>query len=259
MNFSNLLKRPLYRTPRLLSAIMRLKPHWNRETYVFLNTIRRGDFVVDVGANLGHYAEVFARLVGPSGRVDAFEPVPSTCALLEQRLRRWPYAKIHNFAVSDQLGEVVLTLPAADSGQASLRPHHAGTWAANPSVTQHHAKAITLDHWADSAGWPRVDFLKLDIEGAELLALRGATTLVRRQQPLLFIEVWQEWLKDFGLTPQDLARWLREHGYDRFLMVGDTLTPLPDLENAWATHLLRGSHNILAGQSACHAGRWPGW
>jgi FkbM family methyltransferase len=259
MNLRQWLKRPLYRTPRLLGALMRLKPNWQRETYVFLHTIRRGDHVLDVGANLGEFTEVFARLVGPRGRVAAFEPVPPTCARLAHRLHPWPQVVIHNVAVSDQAGEVLLNLPDQDSGQASLRPHHQGSWAAATTVAQHRAQAITLDSWLGEAHWPCVDFIKLDIEGAELLALRGADHLVRKHQPLLFLEVWQDWLQDFGFSPRDLAEWLREHGYDRFLAVENTLTPLPDLENSWAPCLARGPHNLLAGISRHHSGRWPGW
>ncbi|MGA2053570.1 MAG: FkbM family methyltransferase [Opitutales bacterium] len=259
MNLRTWLKRPLYRTPRLLGALMRMKSNWSRETYVFLHAVRRGDFVLDVGANLGEFTELFARLVGPRGRVAAFEPVPPTYAQLTSRLRPWPRVSTYNVAVSDRPGEVLLNLPGQDCGQASLRPHHAGSWEGTAAVTQHRAQAVTLDQWSGEAQWPHIDFLKLDIEGAELLALRGASHLVKKYHPVIFVEVWQEWLKDFGFTPRDLALWLREQGYDRFLAVDDALTPLSDLEGSWAPHLARGTHNLLAGVSARHLGRWPGW
>jgi len=255
MSFRDLVKRPLYRTPRLLAALLRLKPGWNRNAYAFLQLIQRGDSVLDIGANVGIYSELFARVVGPTGRVVAFEPVPTTYRQLQNRVGRLPQITIHQLAVSDQNGDVVLSLPGQDSGQASLKPHHQASWSDGSNIHEHRARAITLDSWAAESGWPKVDFMKLDVEGAELLALRGASQLVRRQQPILFLEVCLNWLTDFGFQPKDLADWLYAHNYDYFAVVKDKTTRLDNLEADWIPHLDSGSHNLLAARRDRHAAR----
>jgi hypothetical protein len=149
----------------------------------------------------------------------------------------------------------VLTLPGEDSGQASLKPHHQASWSDPKNIQQHQARAITLDSWAAESGWPKVNFMKLDIEGAELLALRGASQLVRRHQPILFFEVWPDWLIDFGFQPKDLADWLYAHNYDCFVVVKDQTTLLTNLETDWTPHLNSGPHNLLAARRDRHAAR----
>jgi len=255
MSFRDFIKRPLYRTPRLLAALMKLKPGWNPDAHAFLQLIQNGDSVLDIGANVGIYSELFARVVGPTGRVIAFEPVPTTFAQLQKRLAGFPQITLHQLAVSNQPGDVVLNLPGEDSGQASLKPHHQASWSEPKNVQQHHARAITLDRWAEEAGWLKIDFIKLDIEGAELLALRGSSQLVHRNQPMLFIEVWQDWLVDFGFKPQDLADWLLAHNYDCFAVVKDKTTLLGNLDADWAPHLNSGPHNLLAARRDRHAAR----
>ena len=255
MTLRDFIKRPLYRTPRLLAALMRLKPGWNPDAYAFLQLIQNGDHVLDIGANVGIYSELFARVVGPTGRVMAFEPVPATFAQLQKRVAGLPQITIHQLAVSDQPGDVMLTLPGEDSGQASLKPHHQASWSEPSNIQQHHARAITLDSWSKEAGWPKIDFIKMDIEGAELLALRGASQLILRDQPILFFEVWPDWLVDFGFQPKDIADWLCAHNYDTFAVVKDKTTKLGNLEADWTPHLNSGPHNLLAARRDRHAAR----
>ena len=60
-----IVKNLLYRTPRLLAETMRIKSNWNRDKYVFLKLLRKGDTVLDVGGNIGDYCTTFAKTVGP--------------------------------------------------------------------------------------------------------------------------------------------------------------------------------------------------
>ena len=64
----------------------------------------------------------------------------------------------------------------------------------------------------------KIDFIKLDIEGAELPALKGAVEIIKKFRPVLYIEVFKEWTKEFGYHPFDLYCFLRELGYKKFIL-----------------------------------------
>ncbi|MBI5425903.1 MAG: FkbM family methyltransferase [Opitutae bacterium] len=237
--------------PRLLARLLRWKPGWNRDLFLFLHLVRPGDTVLDIGANVGLYTEVFARLAGPRGHVHAFEPVPDTFAQLRARFAaeaHWPQVHLHNAAVCERSGPVTLMLPGSDSGQASMAQHQVAAWE-NSTVRSFACAGHRLDEFFPSLNSPAPAFIKLDIEGAELLALRGARELLRTHHPVLHMEVWSRWLHDFGHQPADLAAEWRALGYDRFVAVTDRFTPLADLEQSWAGIIESGSHNVLAWSS----------
>jgi FkbM family methyltransferase len=237
--------------PRLLGRLLRLKPGWNRDLFLFLHVVRAGDTVFDIGANVGLYTEVFARMVGAGGAVHAFEPVPETFDRLRARFaaaRRWPQVHLHHAAICEQAGPVTLMMPGADSGQASMAQHQVAAWE-NGAVRSFACEGRRLDDQPAGKGVAAPAFIKLDIEGAELLALRGGRAWLRRHRPVLHMEVWSRWLQDFGHRPEDLAEEWRALGYDRFVAVTDRFTRLARLDADWAPILESGSHNILAWSS----------
>ena len=67
-----LLKNLLFKCPSLLADLMRLKSNWNRDKYVFLKLLRKGDIVLDIGGNIGDYCTTFAKIVGSQGHVHTF-------------------------------------------------------------------------------------------------------------------------------------------------------------------------------------------
>ena len=139
-----------------------------------------GDWVIDVGANVGHYTGKLSRLVGPDGRVLAFEPVPRTFELLTANARQFPHANVTlmNVAISDKPATASLDVPAGQSGAywAHLTDRDTGL------------KALCLP--LDSIHLPRpVRLAKIDAEGHELAVLRGMTELLHRDRPTLIIEV----------------------------------------------------------------------
>lgn len=136
--------------------------------------------IFDVGANDGRWSVALQRVLRNSGnRYFLFEPAEYCFAGLEKSKAALPEATIINAAISDRNGIAVLHLPKEPSGLASL---HQRT---DVSVVQHEYRqvevpAITLDTVADSLGIEVIDLLKMDIEGHELAALRGAEKLLGR-------------------------------------------------------------------------------
>jgi hypothetical protein len=113
----------------------------------------------------------------------------------------------------------------------------------------------TLDAYAERNAIRRVDFIKIDVEGAELLVLDGAQKLLARDTPLLFAEVCRTWLEGFGATPEQMILLLLEAGYDRFIWQGDDGLQTIDTAGVRAGNRLPFtdvSANILCGRGALH-------
>jgi FkbM family methyltransferase len=250
-----LLERSLTRVPGLYARLIARRRQPNLEKIVFLSLLRRGDTVVDIGANAGYYTLLFSHLVGPRGQVHAFEPVPPTFARLQANVRqagRSANVILNNQAMADEEKETELYLPGNDHGQAALTAHTFGSWATEDSVRTFACRATTLDAYAERHGVDSLSFVKCDVEGAELLVLRGAAETIRRTRPLLFLEVSRHWAADFAYQPVDVARFLEELGYSRFFLVTEELTPLSDLSRNLDVRRLPDSANLLCAPDGLH-------
>lgn len=147
-----------------------------------------GTTAVDVGANYGGHTFNLLRAVGPAGRVIAVEADPQIAEQLRSWERHHPNLTVVNAAVLDRAGEVTFRVAAEQKGYGSIlvRPHV--DVAVERLVT---VPATTLDTLlATEAG--SVAFIKVDVEGAELLVVAGAEQTLRERRPLIAIEIdWQ--------------------------------------------------------------------
>ncbi len=193
---------------------------WEPETTAFfLGWLRPGMTFVDAGAHVGHYTLLASDLVGTGGRVIAFEPHPLLGQVLRRNAERAGCANVtvSELALGRASGAVDLILHSCDNfGASSLRGDtEAGHQLRAP------VEVTTLDDYLESHGGPRVDVLKLDVEGAELDVIDGASrTLAANPDILLVVEFLRENARRFGRDVEDLESRLRELG---FLLL--TLTP----------------------------------
>ncbi len=147
--------------------------------------LKPGDVFVDAGANIGFYTVVASRLVGPSGRVIAIEMMPDTAAILRTtvRINELDNVTIVENALSDKPGQAVRAAVAEGHyGQASISEdvRKAGKYEVE-------VKTTTLD--AVLADTARIKLVKMDLEGAEIQALRGAAAAIERIENIIF-EDW---------------------------------------------------------------------
>jgi FkbM family methyltransferase len=178
-----------------------------------------GMTVVDIGANIGYYTLLAATRVGPTGRVIAIEPSAENCDLLRRSVAAngLRNVTIHPCAAADIDG--VIGFHLSDSN-GQIRPRDAGFAAtANASGADGAAQgdrpvpARRLD--ALLADEPRLDLIKMDIEGAEGRALAGMTGLLRRHHPLLVTEFSPAALETISdLAPRQVLDALRDLGYN---------------------------------------------
>lgn len=160
--------------------------------------VEPGDWVIDVGANIGTYTMALSRLVVPEGRVIALEPIPSTFQLLTLHAGgpRGLNVTLLNLAASECSRSVGMEVPSFESGLDNIYRSKIS------EVGKFHVLAIPLDALCVEK---RVSLIKIDVEGHEMSVLRGGIQLIRRDKPVLILEGD---LKEFG-------RLLGPLGYER--------------------------------------------
>lgn len=166
-----------------------------------------GDICVDAGACFGETAVQFAAAVGPVGHVHAFDPLPQHAAVAALNLAQ------------NGLGDRV-TLVQAGVGDTDHQPDHPGRGAdegqARPNFRLDDAEGalriLRLDMYFAALGGGRVDFIKMDIEGHELAALRGGAGLIRRCRPKLAISLYHH-PRDFFAIADYLATLVPEYRF----------------------------------------------
>lgn len=185
------------------------------ELYLLMQLLEPGHTVVDGGANVGLYSIMMSTAVGQGGSVHAFEPVPATHAMLGDNIGRNRLANVtvSNAALSDQPGVVSLGLAADKVGNdGAFGVGHQAPVSAVDVTT------ITLDEYAVGHHLSRIDFVKLDVEGSELRALRGMGEILQRDEPMLLVEICQSTARRAGFEVNDILDLLGPLGYRAFVI-----------------------------------------
>lgn len=190
--------------------------------------LHEGSIVIEAGANMGAVTMIMARWVGATGKIYAFEPAPDSYAALQDHLKL------------NDLSERVVALPMAvsdttgtssfyadgDSGQNTLAVRHDGI----PSAVAIQVDLTTIDAFCeDRKIVPHL--LKVDVEGYELHALRGASNTLARHKPLVLIEFHPMNWPAIGVTAEDFRVFLKGVGY-RIVPISPVRDPLTDYSHA---------------------------
>lgn len=180
------------------------------ETEFVRRLVRPGDVVFDVGANIGWYTTLAARLVSPGGRVHAFEPVPGTIEVLRRNCDRngaLTNVALNNVGLGEAPGRFTIFVPRQHGG-ASLR-----RWGDEP-MDEIECRVETLDDYCERNGVNTVRLIKCDVEGAELGVMKGAERLLRGERPPIWLlELNAGTAARFGYKPDDLLKHLAARGY----------------------------------------------
>jgi FkbM family methyltransferase len=187
------------------------------ETYLFPLLLRPGMVVVDAGAHIGQYTLLAALEVGAHGAVHAFEPVPKnfdqlTFQVRENRLA--PTVRANMLALWQEAGTLQLNLSAE-------QPSNPGAYTAgrpSRSVDSVTCKAVSLDAYVSERDIARVDVIKMDIEGAEWIALKGARAVLARWQPTILMELNRPMCRALGYEPEQTWEFLKTFGYQMWVI-----------------------------------------
>jgi FkbM family methyltransferase len=203
---------------------------------VIAELLKPGQTFVDVGANAGYFALLASRTVGESGRVYAFEPIPSVRddLMVNAELNGMTNIEIRGEALADRAGQAQFFVgPEDHKGTSSLR----ALPVASQTVTVQTAR---LDDLVSTGR--RVDMVKIDVEGAEYLALLGMEACLRRHRPDLVVEVTDSYLRVLGHSAGELCAYLATFGYQMYAiehgglrLVNGDMSGLPQQFNALFT------------------------
>jgi len=183
------------------------------QTKLFEGEIESGDVVIDVGTNVGYYTLLAARLVGPTGKVYAFEPDPEAFGFLVRNIELNGYQNVVAVpsTLSEKAGEVTLYRDTLHRGdQRSYDPGDARI----PTQVQ----ATTLDrYFADISS---LDLLKIDTHGSECMILDGGRSLLDREQDLgIIMEFAPSFIRAAGREPKQCLTDLIAHGFETYDVV----------------------------------------
>jgi FkbM family methyltransferase len=196
---------------------------YSREVLEVLDRILRpGMVVLDVGANIGEVSLYAAKRVTAGGQVICFEMFPDLAAILRANAARngLTWVDVAEIGIADAVGWAPAFNPSDRFRDGAL---HAGLGTIFGQEGRHipagTVPLTTIDQFLESHGVDAVDLIKVDVEGAELPALRGATATLRRCHPWLVLEVQRETSLAAGYDQQEILAFLEAFGY-RFARIG---------------------------------------
>jgi len=176
------------------------------ETGIVHRDLKPGDVFVDIGAHIGYYSVMASDIVGPSGRVFAFEPEPENFKTLSANIEGLSNITARRIALSSKRGTGTLHLSGSNSGDHSLNPSENRPGCATVSIS-------TLDD--ELPAHTRVSFIKIDTQGHEPEVLAGMSWELAHSPGLrMLIEYTPHYLQATGHKPEDFLAFLRDSGFE---------------------------------------------
>jgi FkbM family methyltransferase len=187
---------------RYVSRAIHLNDYEQKETLFIRKTVRPGMRVLDIGANLGWFTVQMAKLVGPCGHVASFEPRSDLFHYLSRTVRenKLDNVSLHNCALGDHVGEVELQWPAdgINPGGTKLKTTEV--------ISNRMLYQKTVMRVLDKEIGDEIDFIKIDVEGAEKLVFGGGQRILTQSRPIIMSE----------LSP-DALRQVSKIGFDEYM------------------------------------------
>lgn len=176
------------------------------ETELIKKEVKKGYIVLDIGANIGYYTLIMAKLVGKEGKVFAFEPDPSSFEILKHNVEMNNYENIVLIqkAVYNTTGKINLYICGHDHRNNSIYDVY------DKSID---VGSICLDEYFGNYDGV-INFIKMDVQGAEVMALRGMlSTLQKNKKISMVVEVWPEGLSKARTSVGEYAKLLLDNQF----------------------------------------------
>jgi FkbM family methyltransferase len=206
-----------YLPPKLKSVgstgIYILREDYEPELDYLKKVLSPGKVFVDAGANFGIFTVIASKLVGETGKVLAFEPAAETYPILDRNveINKMNNVKVFHAAISEKPGTARFYHIDNAPNSYSLGLDAQGT-------TFEEVSMVTLEDVFKNEGINRFDLMKMDVEGAEELVLRGSKSLITQMQPEIIFEISLNGAKRLGLAQDGAWNLLKEWGYEFFLV-----------------------------------------
>ncbi len=230
----------------VFAPLLLTRGSWERgTTRLFKDIIQKGMVVLDIGANIGYFTLIAAKLVGEEGRVFAFEPEPYNFSLLVRNIKLNGYHNVipTQIAISDKNGRAVIFLDKTRWTHHSLSRANVTNFSGNSVEVD----VQTLDDFLKDFGH-RVDFAKIDVEGAELAVIQGMENIIESNKNLkLVVEFSPEGLRCFGSSPQEFLNRLMGYGFKLYQISEGKERIVPvDITSLVGRYQRGGVTNLLA-------------
>ena len=174
--------------------------------------LKEGSTFIDIGANIGSYSLVASKLVGDNGKVFAFEPVDKIFTSLKKTISN---NSIYNIdlikkIVTNKVSEFNIYISDdSNSGRSTILE--------NEEMEKFEVvESITLDKFIEEVNIDRIDFIKIDVEGAELSVLEGMKNVLTKFRPILFIEISPDIKSNQGAQENSITDFLSALGYEKY-------------------------------------------
>lgn len=177
--------------------------------------LQRADVVLDVGANLGEFS-VFAAKRVPDGVVHAFEPAQKLFSLARRNIEAngFNQAHVHGVGLSDHPGKFPIYKATTCGADGSVNDGLNSLFNGAGLEVSETIEVVRLDDWCGQHRVARLDLIKMDIEGAELSALKGGEKILRRLKPKMIVEVNETTCQRAGYRSRDLVDYIVGLGYE---------------------------------------------
>jgi FkbM family methyltransferase len=218
--------------PSLLERAIDRVPFLEKELFLLRRLVRAGDVCLDIGAAGGAHLLVMARQVGAAGRVLGVEPRPGSLRALHRIVRLsglGSRVRLLPIAVADHTGRQTLRVPVVPTRAhfrgSAAEAEHAAAFAHLPH-REIEVTTTTLDAIVAAEGLERLDVVKCDVEGAELLVLAGATDVLERLRPIVILEADDLHQRRYDASAQDVVDAVVAHGYRAYRYRRGRLEPV---------------------------------
>jgi len=228
----------------VILAAARWTKWFERELLGLSMLVGPGSVCVDVGAAAGIYTLPLSRLAGPSGLVYSVEPLPFAWPAWNRlfNVRNSPNVRHHAVALGSEPGQASMRVPMGRfglvTGRSFISQHCCGL-GSNAEFARHISFSVpvtTLDGLLAGSGQHRLDFVKIDVEGAELHVLHGGQGVIESFRPAMLIEIEARHTSRYEYDPEDVVSWLCERGYTMYVW-----------DRGWqeASKIISGTRNYL--------------
>jgi len=185
--------------------------------------MRKGDFVIDVGANIGIYTKFLSDFVGPTGKVISIKPIPEMYSYLRNNHQKLNLKNVKtiNIALSDKKNSVPFIIPNSNTGELCTRARLTNDFE-NHTESSILVDTIKLDKLIQSSA-QKITFIKIDVEGHEYFVLQGAKITIRKFNPALLIEVEGE-PTEMNSVASKLFSLLNFYSYEPYVYLNNKLS-----------------------------------
>ena len=208
--------------------ILNFGKYENEDAAMVYALIKPGATILDIGANLGWYSLHFSKLVQGNGVIHAFEPIPDTYKKCKANieLNHFTNIRLNNFALSDSNGEIEFYYNPASTGSSSMKNL---LELENTQLIKSKIQKLD-DYVTENKLVP--DFIKCDVEGAELLVFKGALEVLQQYKPIVFTEMLRKWSAKYNYHPNDIIQLFTDKEYNCYYSKNNNLIKIAEITDS---------------------------